>query len=136
MPKKSIKKELKSLANDLVSHGLEQGFYQVHKNGKIHFFGAFYRDADFECKSGDKIKPLCEVVTIDKVGDALKAIADTERENTDKGMNCECGFKFSGPGDIRNCGAFITEKGHSGIICPECGKRYVKINGDWCVFEG
>lgn len=52
-----------------------------------------------------------------------------------KGMNCECGFKFSGPGEIRNCGAFITEKGHSGIICPECGKRYVKINGDWCIFD-
>ncbi len=50
-------------------------------------------------------------------------------------MNCECGFKFSGPGEFRNCGAFITEKGHSGIICPECGKRYVKINGDWCIFD-
>lgn len=40
-------------------------------------------------------------------------------------MNCECGFKFSGPGEFRNCGAFITDKGESGVICPECGKKYL-----------
>ena len=40
-------------------------------------------------------------------------------------MKCDCGFKFSGPGEYRNCGAFITEDGQSGVICPECGSKYV-----------
>ena len=41
-------------------------------------------------------------------------------------MKCKCGFKFSGPGEFRNCEAFVTEKGDSGVICPECGRAYVK----------
>ena len=40
-------------------------------------------------------------------------------------MKCKCGFKFSGPGEFRNCSAFITDKGKSGSICPDCGKKYV-----------
>jgi hypothetical protein len=40
-------------------------------------------------------------------------------------MNCKCGFKFSGPGEFRNCEAFITKDGRSGIICPKCGIAYV-----------
>jgi hypothetical protein len=40
-------------------------------------------------------------------------------------MICECGFKFSGPGEFRNCNAFITDKGKSGIICPVCNRKYV-----------
>ena len=40
-------------------------------------------------------------------------------------MTCSCGFKFSEPGEFRNCGAFITKDGQGGIICPECGKAYV-----------
>ena len=40
-------------------------------------------------------------------------------------MNCECGFKFAGPGEYRNCEAFVTKEGHSGVVCPECGKSYV-----------
>lgn len=40
-------------------------------------------------------------------------------------MKCACGFKFSGPGEFRNCNAFITKKGKSGIICPICGRHYV-----------
>ena len=39
-------------------------------------------------------------------------------------MKCECGFKFSGPGEFRNCEAFVTDKG-SGVICPDCGTSYV-----------
>ena len=42
-------------------------------------------------------------------------------------MQCSCGFKFSRVGEFRNCEAFITDKGESGIICPKCGKTY--ING-------
>jgi len=38
---------------------------------------------------------------------------------------CECGFQFSKPGEFRNCEAFIDKDGHSGIICPKCGKTYV-----------
>lgn len=39
--------------------------------------------------------------------------------------NCKCGFKFSGPGEFRNCEAFITNMGKSGVICPKCNKTYV-----------
>lgn len=40
-------------------------------------------------------------------------------------MGCDCGFKFAGPGEFRNCNAFTTKQGKSGIICPGCGKTYV-----------
>jgi hypothetical protein len=40
-------------------------------------------------------------------------------------MKCTCGFKFSGPGEFRNCNAFITADEKSGIICPKCLRRYV-----------
>ena len=40
-------------------------------------------------------------------------------------MECKCGFKFSGPGEFRNCEAFITEDGKGGVICPDCGQAYV-----------
>lgn len=42
-------------------------------------------------------------------------------------MTCKCGFKFSEPGEYRNCDAFIDGNGQSGVICPDCGKAY--ING-------
>lgn len=52
-------------------------------------------------------------------------------------MKCKCGFKFSEPGEYRNCEAFITDTGRSGVICPKCGKQYIdgeevklKINED------
>lgn len=40
-------------------------------------------------------------------------------------MKCKCGFKFAGAGEFRNCEAFITDKGESGIVCPKCKKTYV-----------
>ena len=40
-------------------------------------------------------------------------------------MNCKCGFKFSGPGEYRNCEAFIDDKGRGGIICPKCNTAYI-----------
>lgn len=40
---------------------------------------------------------------------------------------CECGFKFAGPGEIRNCAAFIDNKGRSCVVCPDCGKTYANI---------
>lgn len=40
-------------------------------------------------------------------------------------MECECGFKFSVPGEFRNCEAFISSEGKSGVICPKCGKKYI-----------
>ena len=42
-------------------------------------------------------------------------------------MECSCGFKFSGAGEFRNCPAFITYNGKSGVVCPKCGNSY--ING-------
>ena len=39
-------------------------------------------------------------------------------------MKCECGFEFSGPGEYRNCSAYIDDYGDSVVICPECGKHY------------
>jgi hypothetical protein len=41
------------------------------------------------------------------------------------GMKCECGFEFAGPGEFRNCEAFITADGKSGVICPKCERTYV-----------
>ena len=43
-------------------------------------------------------------------------------------MKCVCGFKFAGAGEYRNCEAFITQEGKSGIVCPDCGKSYVDGN--------
>lgn len=40
-------------------------------------------------------------------------------------MNCECGFVFSGPGELRNCGAFVTINGETGVVCPTCHKEYI-----------
>jgi len=40
-------------------------------------------------------------------------------------MECKCGFKFSNPGEYRNCEAFITNEGKGGIICPKCNTAYV-----------
>jgi len=40
-------------------------------------------------------------------------------------MKCSCGFQFAGAGEFRNCEAFITDKGDSGVTCPKCGKHYV-----------
>lgn len=40
-------------------------------------------------------------------------------------MKCKCGFKFAGPGEYRNCEAFIDSNGESGIICPKCNTSYV-----------
>lgn len=40
-------------------------------------------------------------------------------------MRCSCGFEFAGPGEFRNCEAFVTDKGESGVTCPACGKSYV-----------
>jgi hypothetical protein len=40
-------------------------------------------------------------------------------------MICRCGFRFAGPGKLRNCEAFITTDGQGGIICPRCGAAYV-----------
>ena len=36
-----------------------------------------------------------------------------------------CGFQFAKPGNFRNSDAFITKDGKSGVICPECKKRYI-----------
>jgi hypothetical protein len=40
-------------------------------------------------------------------------------------LECKCGFMFSGPGEFRNCEAFITKDGQSGVICPNCAARYI-----------
>ena len=39
-------------------------------------------------------------------------------------MKCKCGFKFAGPGEFRNCDAFLVN-GKGGVICPECGTKYL-----------
>ncbi len=49
-------------------------------------------------------------------------------------MKCICGFKFSEPREFRNCNAFITADGKSGVVCPRCLKRYV-INDTGSVQE-
>ena len=49
------------------------------------------------------------------------------------GYKCSCGFQFAGPGEFRNCEAFITEDGHSGVVCPKCGAQYVDGQRITCV---
>jgi len=39
---------------------------------------------------------------------------------------CVCGFEFSGPGEFRNCPAFVTWDGKEGVICPTCGNAYIE----------
>ncbi len=41
------------------------------------------------------------------------------------GLICECGFKFAGAGEFRNCDAFITKDGKSGVVCPVCNNAFV-----------
>lgn len=41
------------------------------------------------------------------------------------GKKCKCGFKFAGAGEFRNCEAFITTDGKSGVTCPKCDRKYV-----------
>jgi hypothetical protein len=40
-------------------------------------------------------------------------------------MMCKCGFVFAGPGEFRNCEAFVTSQGRSVVVCPECKRMYV-----------
>ncbi len=40
-----------------------------------------------------------------------------------KGRLCDCGFRFAGPGEYRNCEAVRTEHGWF-VVCPECGSKY------------
>lgn len=40
-------------------------------------------------------------------------------------LQCTCGFQFSGSGEFRNCEAFTTPDGQSGVVCPDCGTHYV-----------
>ena len=46
---------------------------------------------------------------------------------------CVCGFLFAGPGEFRNCNAFIDDEGDSGVICPNCGREYVNKKGKWYI---
>lgn len=50
----------------------------------------------------------------------------TKSEKVKKDWKCECGFQFAKPGEFRNCEAFVTKDGDSGIICPDCKMSYVK----------
>jgi len=38
-------------------------------------------------------------------------------------MECECGFKFSGPGEFRNCETYLDNDGKWWLVCPNCGKH-------------
>jgi len=39
-------------------------------------------------------------------------------------MECVCGFRFAGPGEFRNCEAYIDDDGNGCVICPDCGRHY------------
>ena len=41
-------------------------------------------------------------------------------------MKCKCGFQFAGPGEFRNCEAFVTGSGQSGVVCPKCNAHYIE----------
>jgi len=40
------------------------------------------------------------------------------------GIKCQCGFVFAGPGEFRNCQAYMDDKGQWWLVCPKCGKEY------------
>jgi len=40
-------------------------------------------------------------------------------------MTCKCGFRFAGPGEFRNCDAYVNNAGDGCVICPKCGAHYV-----------
>ena len=42
----------------------------------------------------------------------------------DNSLVCKCGFKFAGPGEFRNCEAYLDEDGQWWIVCPDCGMEY------------
>lgn len=53
-------------------------------------------------------------------------------------MECACGnFKFAGPGEFRNCEAYIGGTGEDCVICPKCGRHYADIfsSGRRCIIE-
>lgn len=39
-------------------------------------------------------------------------------------MKCECGFKFAGPGEFRNCDSYMDKDGQWWNVCPKCKKEY------------
>jgi len=41
-----------------------------------------------------------------------------------EGRVCECGFKFAGPGEFRNCEAYLDDDNQWWVICPKCGQIY------------
>jgi len=41
---------------------------------------------------------------------------------SNSGLICECGFKFAGAGEFRNCGAFITKN----VLGPEYFEEIMK----------
>jgi len=42
----------------------------------------------------------------------------------DNRLMCECGFKFAGPGEYRNCEAYLDKDDQWWIVCPKCGMEY------------
>ena len=51
------------------------------------------------------------------------------------GPKCTCGFQFAGPGQFRNCAAFVDGEGRSGVKCPDCEKLWICENGKLILFE-
>jgi len=51
-----------------------------------------------------------------------------KKEKNEEGakMICKCGFEFANPGEFRNCEAFVTDRGESGVICPKCDRKYIE----------
>jgi len=39
-------------------------------------------------------------------------------------VECKCGFIFAGPGEFRNCNAYMDKDGQWWVVCPDCGAEY------------
>lgn len=39
-------------------------------------------------------------------------------------MICKCGFKFSGPGEFRNCKCYLNRNNQWCYVCPDCKRVY------------
>jgi hypothetical protein len=38
---------------------------------------------------------------------------------------CECGFKFSKPGEFRNCVVYLNKENKWVKVCPKCEREYL-----------
>lgn len=49
----------------------------------------------------------------------------TDKQKTNRAIKCMCGFKFSKPGEFRNCKVYLNKDNKWVSVCPKCGKEWI-----------